>query len=125
MAVRGDWTAGEVLTADDLNDTVNAKADAANPEFTGQLLLANGSAAAPRTVLNDHLHAHLFGQLLAQSTRHHVGGAAGGKGHDQPDRLARIGLGQGRQGGAQGAAQCGQNQGSSHGAFSGVRPHWE
>jgi hypothetical protein len=35
MAVRNDFTAGEVLAAADLNDTFAAKADLASPTFTG------------------------------------------------------------------------------------------
>jgi hypothetical protein len=41
MAVRNDFTAGEVLAAADLNDTFGAKANLASPTFTGTVTIPN------------------------------------------------------------------------------------
>jgi hypothetical protein len=46
MAVRDDFTAGEVLAAADLNDTFASKANLASPTFTGTVTIPNVTLGA-------------------------------------------------------------------------------
>ena len=52
MAVRNDFTAGEVLAAADLNDTFAAKADVLSPTFGGDVLFNPDSNNESRVQLN-------------------------------------------------------------------------
>jgi hypothetical protein len=73
MAIRGDWATNEVLTSDDLNDTINAKLNV-SALGTALPLDANGSAASAGTATDisrvDHRH------FLATHT--HAGSTTGG-----------------------------------------------
>ena len=64
-------------------------------------------AARARAVVHDDRLTQLRGQRLADDAGQDVGGAAGGKGHDDGDGLARVGLGHGCCMGQQACAENG------------------
>ena len=67
----------------------------------GELAHGDGTGGA-RDVVDDDLLAELLAHALAHDARHEVGRTARGERHDQGDRLAGIGLGEGRPGQADG-----------------------
>ncbi|KAG1534331.1 hypothetical protein G6F50_015594 [Rhizopus delemar] len=69
--------------------------------------------ASARLVLHDHGLAQLFLQLARQCTAQHIGGAAGGIGIDQRDRLGRI-----RVSGHPGGAKCPGGQAAQQASIS-------
>src|SRR5690606_3027791 len=75
---------------------------------TGRFRCSDGAACTPLVFDDDRL-AEFLAHALTHNARHDIGGAAWGKGHDEPDGLIReIGLGGGRRGHA---AQCKQHHG--------------
>ena len=72
-------------------------------------------AAAAGLVLHQHLLAQFLAQAGRDDARDDVGGAARREGHDQADRLAREGLGQGQRGRQGRHGQGGLQQSQRHG----------
>ncbi|MCY1230109.1 hypothetical protein D9M68_754860 [compost metagenome] len=70
------------------------------------------AAAGAAAVVDHHGLAELLAELVGNDARHDIGGAAGGEGHDQRDRLgrvARLGGGAERQAGGEGGRGGGQD----------------
>jgi hypothetical protein len=68
MAVRDDFTAGEVLAAADLNDTFGAKANLASPTFTGTPAAPTAAAGTNTTQLATTAFARSAGGLVHIAT---------------------------------------------------------
>src|SRR5690606_214050 len=70
-------------------------------------------AAGAVAVLDDDAFTELAAQVLADDSGQDVGGAAGGEGHDDGDRLGGEVLGHGRRGGQ--GADTGEGDGAGKG----------
>jgi hypothetical protein len=68
MAIRTDFTAGEVLAAADLNDTFGAKANLASPTFTGTPAAPTAAAGTNTTQLATTAFARAASGLVRVAT---------------------------------------------------------